>query len=68
MSKQAGPEAAAWQIWMPGSDRGYAAAHDWIQQAVAAGKTLCLPVEEKPAGGEDPAGAPRPMVSGEHRA
>jgi hypothetical protein len=26
MSKQAGPEAAAWQIWMPGADRNYAAA------------------------------------------
>ena len=35
MSKQAGPEAAVWQIWMPGADRSYAAAHDWISQIAA---------------------------------
>ena len=46
MSEQAGPEAAVWQIWMPGADRSYAAAHDWIHQTIAAGKTLCLPDEE----------------------
>jgi len=68
MSKQAGPEAAVWQIWMPGSDRRYAAAHDWIRQTVAAGKTLSLPDEEKPADGEDPAGALVPIVPGEHQA
>ena len=68
MSKQAGPGAAVWQIWMPGSDRRYAAAHDWIHQIVAAGKTLSLPDEEKPADGEDPAGALVPIVPGEHRA
>ena len=47
MSKQAGPEAAVSQIWMPGADHSYAAAHDWISQTDAAGKTLCLPDEEK---------------------
>src|ERR1017187_3952120 len=36
VSKQAGPEAAVWQIWMPGADRRYAAAHHWIHQIVAA--------------------------------
>jgi hypothetical protein len=68
MSKQAGPEAAVWQIWMPGADRSYAAVHDWIHQTVAAGKALSLPDEDKPADGEDLAGALVPMVSGEHRA
>ena len=68
MSKQTGPESAVWQIWMPGADRRYAAAHLWIHRIVAAGKTLCLPDEETPADGEDPAGALVPMVSGEHRA
>ncbi len=67
MSKQAGPEAAVWQIWMPGADRRYAAAHDWIHQIVAAGKTLSRPGEETPADGEDPAGALVPMVPSEHR-
>ena len=69
MSEQAGTEAAAaWQIWMPGADRSYAAAHDWIHQTVAAGQTLCLPDEEKPADGGDPACALVPMVASEHRA
>ncbi len=68
MSKQAGSEAAVSQIWMPGADRSHAAAHDWIHQTVAAGKTLWLPDEEKPAEGEDPAGALVPMVASEHRA
>ena len=68
MSKQVGPEAAVWQIWMPGADRRYAAAHHWIHQIVAAGKTLSLPDEETPADGEDPAGALVPMVPSEHRA
>ena len=68
MSKQAGSEAAAWQIWMPGADRSYAAAHDWIRQTVAAGKAPSLPDEQKPADGEDPAGAGVPMVASEHRA
>lgn len=43
MSKQADPEAAVSQVWMPGADRSYATAHDWISQTAAAGKTLCLP-------------------------
>ncbi len=68
MSKQAGPEAAVSQIWMPGADRSYAAAHDRISQAAAAGKTLCLPDEEKPAEGGDLAGALVPMVPSEHPA
>ncbi len=68
MSKQADPQAAVSQTWMPGADRSYAAAHDWIHQAVAAGKTLCLPAEEKPAEGEDLADAVVPMVPGEHPA
>ena len=68
MSKQAGPEAAVWQIWMPSADRSYAAAHDWISQTAAAGKTLCLPAEEKPAEGEDLAGALVPMVPSQHPA
>jgi hypothetical protein len=76
MSKQAGPGAAVWQIWMPGADRSYTAAHDWIHQTIAAGKTLCLPDEktlclpdeETPADGEGPAGALVPMVPSEHRA
>ena len=68
MSKQAGPGAAVPRIWMLGADRSYAAAHDWIHQTVAAGKTLSLPDEDKPADGEDLAGALVPMVSGEHRA
>ena len=68
MSKQAAPEAAVSQIWMPGADRSYAAAHDWIGQTAAAGKTLCLPDEEKPAEGEDLAGPLVPMVPGEHPA
>jgi len=68
MSKQAGPEAAVWQTWTLGADRSYAAAHDWISQTAAAGKTLCLPDEEKPAEGEDLAGAVVPMVPGEHPA
>jgi hypothetical protein len=68
MSKQAGPGAAVWQIWMPGADRSHTAAHDWIHQAIAAGKTLCLPDEETPADGEGPAGALVPMVPSEHRA
>ncbi len=68
MSKQAGPEAAVWQIWMPGSDRRHTAAHDWIHQTVAAGKRLSLPDEEKPAEGEDLADALAPMVPGEHPA
>jgi len=53
---------------MPGSDRRYAAAHDWIHRTVAAGKTLSLPDEEKSADGEDPAGALVPIIPGEHRA
>jgi hypothetical protein len=68
MSKQAGPEAAISQIWMPGADRSYAAAHDRIRQAAAAGKTLCLADQEKPAEGEDLAGAVAPMVPGGHPA
>ena len=68
MSKQACPEAAVSQIWMPDADRSYAAAHDWISQTAAAGKTLCLPDEQKPAEGEDLAGALVPMVPGEHPA
>ena len=68
VSKQAGPEAAVWQIWMPGADRRYAAAHHWIHQIVAAGKTLSLPDEETPADGEDLAGARVPMVPSEHPA
>ncbi len=68
MSKQADPQAAVSQIWMPGADRSYAAAHDWIRQAAAAGKRLCLPAEEKPAEGEDLAGALVPVVPGEHPA
>ena len=38
MSKQVGAEAAVSQIWMPGADRSYAAAHDWISQTAAAGE------------------------------
>ena len=57
MSNQAGPEAAAAQIWMPGADRSHPAAHEGIHQAVAAGNTLCLPDEEKSADDEDPVGA-----------
>ena len=68
MSKQAGPEAAVSQIWMPGADRSYAAAHDCISQTAAAGKTLCLPDEQKPAEGEDLAGVLVPMVPNEHPA
>ena len=68
MSKQAGPEAAVWQIWMPGADRGHAAAHDWISQTAAAGKTLCRPDEVKPAEGEDLASALVPMVPSQHPA
>lgn len=68
MSKQAGPEAAVSQIWMPGGDRSYAAPHDWISQTAAAGKTHCLPDEEKPAEGGDLAGALVPMVPSEHPA
>ena len=68
MSKQAGPEAAVSQIWMPGADRSYAAAHDWIHQSVAAGKTPSLPDGQKPADGEDPADVLVPMVPNEHRA
>ena len=68
MSKQAGPEAAVSQIWMPGADHSYAAAHDWISQTAAAGKTPCLPDEEKPAEGEDLADTLVPMVPGEHPA
>jgi len=68
MSKQAGPEAAVWQIWMPGADRRCAPAHDWIHQAVAAGKMLSLPDEEKPADGEDPAGVLVPISRSAHRA
>ena len=68
MRKQAGPEAAVSQIWMPAADHGYAAAHDWISQTAAAGKTPCLPAEEKPAEGERLAGAVVPMVPSEHPA
>ena len=68
MSKQAGPEAAVSQIWMAGADHSYAAARDWISQTAAAGKTLCLPDQEKSAEGEDLAGALVPMVPGEHPA
>jgi len=68
MSNQPGPEAAVSQIRVPGADHSYAAAHDWISQTAAAGKTLCLPDEEKPAEGEDLAGAVVPMVPGEHPA
>ena len=68
MSKQAGPEAAVSQIRVPGADHSYAAAHDWISQTAAAGKTLCLPDEEKPAEGQDLAGALVPMLPGEHPA
>ena len=68
MSKQAGPEAAVWQTWTLGADRSYAAAHDWISQTAAAGKTLRLPDEDKPAEGEDLAGALMPMVPSEHPA
>ncbi|MGA2827241.1 MAG: hypothetical protein ABSF03_14100 [Streptosporangiaceae bacterium] len=68
MSEQAGPEAAVPQIWMLGADRSYAAAHDWISRTAAAGKTLWLPAEGKPAEGEDLAGALVPMVPGEHPA
>jgi len=68
MSNQAGPEAAVSQIRVPGADHSYAAAHDWISQTAAAGKTLCLPDEEKPAEGEDLPGALVPMVPSEHPA
>ena len=68
MSKQAGPEAAVSQIWMPGADRSCAAAHGWISQTAAAGKAPCLPGEEKPAEGEDLAGALVPMIPSEHPA
>jgi len=68
MSKQAGPEAAVWQIRVPGADHSYAAAHDWVGQTAAAGKALCLPDEEKPAEGGDLAGAVVPVVPGEHPA
>ncbi len=68
MSKQAGPEAAVWQIWMPGADRSYAAAHDWVSQTAAAAKTLCRPDEENSAEGDDLAGVLVPMVPGEHPA
>ena len=68
MSKQAGPEAVVWQIWMPGADRSYAAAHDRISQTAAAGKTLGLPDEKKPAKGEELAGALVPMVPSQHPA
>ena len=68
MSKQACPEAAVSQIWMPGADHSCAAAHGWISQGPAAGKTPCLPDEEKPAAGEDPAGALVPMIPSEHPA
>jgi len=47
---------------MPGADRNDAATHDWIKQSVAAGKTLSLPDEEKPAEGEEPVGALVPMA------
>ena len=57
MSKRAGPEAAVSQIRVPGADHSYAAAHDWAGQTAAAGKAPCLPDEEKPAEGEDPADA-----------
>ncbi len=62
MSKQAGPEAAVSQIWMPGADRDYAAAHDWIRQTAATGKTLPLPDEEQPAEGRELADALVPMA------
>ncbi|MGO9190576.1 MAG: hypothetical protein ACLP8X_19250 [Streptosporangiaceae bacterium] len=68
MSMQVSPEAAVWQIGMPGADRSYAAAHDWIQQTVAPGKRLSPPDEEKLADGEDPVGAVVLTVLGEHRA
>ena len=68
MSKQAGPDAAVSQIWMPGADRSYAAAHDRISQTAAAGRTLCLLDEEKSAEGEDLADALVPMVPGGHPA
>ena len=68
MRKQAGPEAAAWRAEMPGADRSYAAARDWIHQTAAAGKALSRPAEEKLADGEEPAGAVVPTAPGEHRA
>ena len=68
MSKRAGPEATVSQIRVPGADHSYAAAHDWISHTAAAGKAPCLPDEEKPAEGEDLAGAVGPMVPGEHPA
>lgn len=57
MSKLAGPNAAVPQICMPGAERDYAAAHDWIEQAAAAGKTLSAQMREKPAEGEALVGA-----------
>ena len=68
MSKQAGPEAAAWQIWMPGADRNYAAAHDRIYQTAAAAKTLSRPDGQKPAEAGELAGALVPMVPDQHQA
>jgi hypothetical protein len=62
MSNQAGPEAAISRIWMPGAEHSYAAAHGWISQTAAAGKAPCLPDEEKPAEGEELAGALVPMI------
>jgi hypothetical protein len=58
MSKQAGPEAAVSQIWMPGADSSYAATHGWIRQTVATGKTFSPPVEAKVADGGELAGTP----------
>ena len=52
MSKLAGPNAAVPQLWMPVAGRNYAAAHDRIKQAAAAGKTLSAQMREKPAEGE----------------
>jgi hypothetical protein len=54
------------QFLTPAADRNYAAAHDWIKQTAATGKTLSPPDEEEPAEGEELVGALLPMVPGEH--
>ena len=68
MSKQAGPEAAAWQIWMPGADRNYAAAHDRINQTAAATKAFSRPDGQQSAETGELAAALVPMVPSEHPA
>jgi len=62
MSKQPGPAAAVLRIWLSRADRNYAAAHGWVKQTGATGKMLSLPDEDRPAAGEEVAGAPLPMA------